>query len=1429
MADKLGEIVGFRGDRLFNGAVNIDWFSSDDKKALDAGKAFVFHGPRYHGVSQEDVGTSHGHSLIDTATFTRLIVRRCYGLEEQPFTLAIAGYGTGKSHLGITLAELLSNPVSEAAEMILDSIESADEAIGKEIRSLLYDAKQPNIVVAVNGMQSFDLSIELTKQVVRRLKKDGVDSRVLDELRPRFSQAIALLQMSNENVKAELLTQFEETSIEVVIKGLEEQNENYYNKVHDFFAGKGMPIRVLSGESVKDVIETVIRTYCGAGKPYRSLLVLFDEFGKYTEFATMNSQRAGGNVLQDLFEVIQANASLSCFVGFIQFELNAYVQRVAPEYKNEILRYITRYQSANKLYLSINIETLIANLFEKNEEILISNQLDNELSIIKSKKIMGNIGRWFPISQNHRIWQDDSSFHNIIRKGCWPLSPYSTWMLFYLTSAGKHLQERSAFSLLNELYKKNNNAEVGIISEWSLHPVDLWCNELEQEFISSEESGQQGSITHAYSSILSKHGSHLSTKQVHVLRAIVLFSKLKLKANSKEDALDAISELTSLHTNDISQIIVQLLEEFNVIEWDGAFNAYDILGDAVPRAHFISFLRQKRTRLYDDVGIADVFVHHAQLWSDHINDLLCDFAEENEISTQEWKYKAVTANQNYLDHQIKLAHDRWLEASEVDSARGTVIFQYIGPGCEPETALEDSNKRLRTFCSEKECKALPIIIVLLIDEDGSLGEAMAELAIIGELNEEEKAKFGNLIGAHKEKLIKLVQEKIESKIKCRYYVTSAKEISCDQRLSQVGNDLFKRIYPSPVQFPFDGFSTAKGNAADTCHELTRELMYGQLDFDRIQSKPEKTKNRAIRVLKKSWQIFNVNGTISRRPKNSVINQVTMKWDEMLTSDNRISIVTAMKSLFGPPYGANIASAGLFLGVYIAPRQDKLLIAKGEEHLLVQDWIKTEGIFKGKFINLSFLEGIDIIAAGEQSSEWEELLDEWEHCESHSSKLDYYYKSIELKKRVSIPPHLVYRADGLKERAVQASTEIDKNKKKQQEAWSKLEGSQRNSDCSLAAWGSAILRELIDSMKNEVGLWRDEEINALEIEYANSRQYVIDFFPRWLKKQIFTSDSPSDVGDFKHKMIRVIGEHLKKIGLEAEFEELEQYTLTAVRNAEFIAQSNQLIRDTENWILSNNKEGGIGRIVTIRALLKDSEQYKKKLKEIYKRIDRPELAQIQGQLSNFIHTLKAREATIVDRATKLWDTKINSQEDINTFRVEIDSLVQEFDGEPNDLSDLHIMSRVIKQYESAYERLSEDILNWSQFNTLEEQLRNELKSNWGEEEIPWEPDEVMDTFIKIIGSNRRKKSQDWIDRISIEYKNLDKMDARNVNQLHTQISLTPTFLTKEHIEDQEVMLKIIENKLSDLKIEWLLEKFKELSQEEKNKYFDTIKEILHKEL
>ena len=209
-------------------------------------------------------------------------------------------------------------------------------------------------------MQNFDLTTEVTRQILQQLKLAELDTRPLDNLRPRFAQAANLIRMAatNTDVVSALMDACEAKTVEDVLEKLEQQDESVYREVHEVLAARSIKITALGGESIQDVIDVVSREYCGIDKHYRCIVVLFDEFGRYTEFATVRSHIAGSGVLQDLFEGVQANADRVCFTGFIQFDLNAYVQRVAPEQRNEILRYVTRYQSANRVYLSINLGVL---------------------------------------------------------------------------------------------------------------------------------------------------------------------------------------------------------------------------------------------------------------------------------------------------------------------------------------------------------------------------------------------------------------------------------------------------------------------------------------------------------------------------------------------------------------------------------------------------------------------------------------------------------------------------------------------------------------------------------------------------------------------------------------------------------------------------------------------------------------------------------------------------------------------------------------------------------------------------------------------------------------------------------------------------------------------------------------------------------------
>ncbi|MCF7668885.1 MAG: hypothetical protein K9N48_03810 [Verrucomicrobia bacterium] len=1426
MVLQLNDIVRYRSDKLFNGAVNIDWFLTDEDKCRAAAKAFVFHGPTYHGVDQNDVGSAHGHQLQDTVTFSQAVVRRCCGQEEQPFTLAIAGYGTGKSHLGLSLSLLLSNPGTDDAHCVLSKIQSADSTIGKDIGAILQEAGKPCLVVALNGMRSFDLAAELTRQVLHQLRMQEVDTTALEELRPRFKQAARLIEMSGNHIVQELLGECNVENTDDLLGALEAQDEKVYKAVHDFFAKRGMPIRALGGESVRDVIDLVCREYCGSGKHYTKLAIFFDEFGRYTEFATMRSQIAGSGALQDLFEGIQGNSDLACLVGFIQFELNAYVQRVAPEYKNEILRYITRYQSADRVYLSINMETLLASLLEKTDPELVENWLGTEVAKEESENIAGLINTWYPQAANHSLWRDSHRFHTVIRKGCWPLSPFSTWFLYYLAAAGKHLQERSVLTLLEDVFRRHAEDAVSEDEGGSLHPADLWTPQLQEELISSEESGQHGSITHAYVSVVTRHEAQLSVMQQKILRSTVLASKLGLKVSSQDQAIEALAHLTGEPFNTIEEGVTELKEEQNVLEWDERFKQFDIMGDAVPRTQFLSFLRQRVASSFDEKGKAQLFASKADAWCDVLSELECDFAEENSITTREWRYELVTTCLELLPTQIAFAADRCSKAIAVDEPRGTVIYCYVEPSIDSQSVADDVKRLLREASGKVAAKKLPLLVVLIGDEDGRIGQALAELEVLEtSITEQDKLRFGNLLGAHTEKTMQVLSGLIEERIKQRLYVTGLKSGIESRRLKRVGTELFERVFDKPMPFPFDGFTTARGNAADTCQALTSELLTASLDYSSLIAKPPKVKNRGLLVLRETWGVFGKDGRVSRRPAEPVVRSIIQRWDKILKGDTEHFVVgDVLSEACRPPHGANIASAGLLLGVFVAPRHKDLAIIQDGQQFSIDQWLQN-GVFSGKFLDFNALGGSELVLIGESSSEWEELLDEWESAETYIDRINGLNRALKLKERVSIPPTLSYRFEHLQDQANQASDALQEIEKKQKDAFGRIESGYKHEDVKKITWGASDLSKIVDTMRSQQPYWSQYQIKELEPYIERFRQMAIQMFPRWLNRQMPSGDAPDVIGDFKHIMLNVLGKNLKKLGMEKEYEELEKRTMELVRNADTAAEARQLLRDVDSWLDQHADRIPIERVSKLREFRDIGKKYSSKLQGISRRINLQELSEARTRLSEFLSKLKMKETEITKRAERLWQTDIGSGNKLKDLVDEVDELIPAFAGSDQDIEDFRIIRRLLQEFDGYYRCLQDNNMTWKEWHERAEEIQKKVEVNFGEEELPWEIPEVFGILKKEITAQRIHESEKWTYSLKEKVADIDNMSVFEANQLHIKTNSPPALLTGQ---DAEVVAKVkerIEQRLDALTLDWLLEKFKELPESSKREFIRLATELL----
>lgn len=302
---RLGEIIEFRKDLYFEGAVQADWFYEPEKSAKVA-ENFVFHGKQYFGVEvQKD--------SIDTISLVKALCRKLGKESANPRTLAIADYGTGKSHFAVTLGQILSGAsyMPETYNKVLNNIERIDSEAANSIRIL---SKDKNFVIMLNGIRDFNLHAELLKATKKSLKLYGIDDSVLKDLNRTLETANRFFELNSSN----RIHDFEEAaatrgwiergdSLIAKIKESIGTDDGAFDIINDVYEQTtGQRIRWEEGISAKSILEMLLSKLCGLNGQFDNIIILFDEFGRFLEYASgTDGGKCGDNALQEIFEVSQ--------------------------------------------------------------------------------------------------------------------------------------------------------------------------------------------------------------------------------------------------------------------------------------------------------------------------------------------------------------------------------------------------------------------------------------------------------------------------------------------------------------------------------------------------------------------------------------------------------------------------------------------------------------------------------------------------------------------------------------------------------------------------------------------------------------------------------------------------------------------------------------------------------------------------------------------------------------------------------------------------------------------------------------------------------------------------------------------------------------------------------------------------------------------
>lgn len=1208
------EAVRFVSERLFDGAVSVDWLQNNQQKAELVADSFVFHGPAYHGVSANE---TPGYRLIDTATFFRNTLYNIQSGKGKPFTLAIAGYGSGKSHLALTLSKYLEGDNPKLQRNITSHIQEADEILAEETAEILSELSGKVLVITLNGMNNFNLCSAILLQAKQQLQKRGISTSALDNLQERFTTLCTLFQNLNDSQLEPLLEECSATKEEIIQK-LQEFDEKTYICAIQYLESIGLHIRSFGDETVKEVLNSLANEYIGPEKPFQHLLILFDEFSHYMEFATARSYLAGPGALQHLYEGIQDNSDKITFIGFIQYELKAYAQRLSVENRNEIQRFISRFQNAERLYLSINLETLIASLLVKspNQFELCSDYITEQFD---------DIQKWFPAAQNHKLWSSMELFTKSIAHGCWPLSPMLLWILFHLSAGGQYLQQRSAFTLLKSALAANE--DFVLTSEAPcLPPVRLWSVDLQQEFEQVEEQSGTTSVMQSYNAILERCQQHLSEDQILILRSIVLTSMTHLKVNTRGEALQALTAFSGLPISDFRTAIKDLEEDLNVITWDESFHQFEIVNDGVSKSQFLKFLR-KKAKSYDLEHQAGLFIKMSSN-SEDLKDIECDFAIENNIQTLEWKFESRIILWSNFEETLRSFVDLMMEKSKfqpIDQPRGLIFYCYVPSNEDIDDVQRQGQKILRSIALKYGRANIPVMIAFLFDS-GEIGKVMAEMDVIEKFTEEEKSQFGRLSSAYYTKQLELFKEKIRQALLERHFVTSLKDEGLPVKLAQLGNSVFTKIFNKPLPFPFDGLKSMQGNGASDCQTVSRYLLMDEnFTYSSIQQMSPRSRNRADMVLSKSWQIFLSSGSIGT-PKSSSVRAIMQEWETKINSNEGLNGPDALAIACASPYGANLASATLLLAVFIQKNLKSLQFLYNDAPIELRGDIVDKLLAK-KVFTPQTVQNFVLLKAENKESEWYQFFNGLVEDPTYHQQLEYLHQAQELNCRLVLPRDLYWRMVDCQKNAKIAQEKINEMDERINDAFRQINKGNSLKNASTLAFGASLLQSIVNEEKNSSS-WGPDDYSNLENQLIEYKQNVELFFRGWLDS-LHIPQNAEGLSNLKYEIDRT-KKSFKNLQLTELSEELSKYYSKIAKIFEKLEECRQKLDSVQQWIDSVSLSNA-----TSCYLLECKEKIKKFLLSI-------------KQIHNFLSTVSIPQAELEQSLIKKYQALKKLLENIDSI-------------------------------------------------------------------------------------------------------------------------------------------------------------------------------------
>ena len=964
---KINDILAFNKERYFNGAIQAEWFY-DSHLSYEIGSSYVFHGPRYYGVSNQDVQAGE-HKLMDTVSFTSMISDRVTGRNSNGFVMTIAGYGTGKSHLAVTLGKLFSGDDERTRETILNNICDIEPRIGQTLRQDVQPSR--NLVIILNGMNNFNLDHEVMKCAKKALEQHGINPDVMKELATAYATAQHFLQQTFDMLcaryiyyaqKAGLHANDQEKLKKYLISYIE-TNSVAFGVINSVYRElNGQDIQWDSGISAGEVLTFLSKRFIEEKHVFDRVIVLFDEFGRYIEYAAQNPNIAGDSALQQIFEAVQNGKGKILHIAFIQSELSAYLSRI--EKTSNISRYVGRYDTSDKYYLSSNFETILANLILKKDESLFRQIVVSSFNRTQRfyQNIMMALNRWVKASANKSVWSNEDMFMNVICKGCYPLHPITVWMLANMSN---WMQQRSTITFASEMFEKISDRYISTDSDFlpTIRPADIIESQVLNEMINSEEKGLvQSQYCLLYRDIITKLGDTLSRDERTVLNAVLITNIGRFEAANKEDAVLAVRYCACLSADAVKRCLASLENTHGVISYNDASHRFAMYAEANGRNDYKRVFLRHLISVYKKVSIDTIDETISNAWALR-QDVETAFARLHGISGYEWRFEKRLIDLDDFSGSASSYCSQVESAYDGEQARGLLILLYTNREIK---AVEVEVARVyRQFRYNNK----PIVVMMLSDPEKTVLDHLANYRVIQSMSLDEKQRFARFIEEDRIATTSKLVQSFEGMLMQRMMVCDTGIVQSNKRLNQICLDRFEACFTQALPYNFDGFEkrltpTIRRYYNEMAGNLANGVLNKRGSYDLLQ---QDIKNR-IRGLfsdsvARSWRMLSEE-LLYHMPSDERVADFFVSTKAKIDDQQKHSLNELFAGYVLSPYGMNQYSLSMLIVAFLSFYESSVSVYNSSERISIPQLVQT--VFTSNKLQFTTLMRLSISAISESS-------------------------------------------------------------------------------------------------------------------------------------------------------------------------------------------------------------------------------------------------------------------------------------------------------------------------------------------------------------------------------------------------------------------------------------------------------------------------------